>query len=68
VFIGKDFHDKDIPSQIFRRLGVHTSHVIPGTTLHREEVRDIQARKREAKMRQREQVQQDAESMAQEGE
>ncbi len=38
-----------VPSQVFRRLGVHTSHVIPGTTQHWEELKLIDQQKREAK-------------------
>jgi len=46
VFIGKDFHDNDVPSRVFRRLGVHTSHVIPGTEPHKQQLREIQMVKR----------------------
>lgn len=46
VFIGKDFHDRDVIPSVFRRLGVHTSHVIPGTTLHKVEIQEYTQRKR----------------------
>jgi hypothetical protein len=52
VFVGKDFSDQDVPSQVFRRLGVHTSHVIPNTVPHRQQLREIQQAKRQMKQQQ----------------
>jgi 1-acyl-sn-glycerol-3-phosphate acyltransferase len=46
VFIGKDFHDQDDISKAFRRLGVHTSHVIPGTVDHKQELAQIAEQKK----------------------
>ena len=50
VFIGKDFHDSDIIPTVFRRLGVHTSHVIPGTVQHRIELKQFAEEKRKEKV------------------
>jgi hypothetical protein len=63
VLIGKDFYDKDIIPQVFRRLGVHTSHVIPNTTQHRIEVREIAEQKRLARKKRLEALEAEREEM-----
>lgn len=52
VFVGKDFQDRDVVPQVFRRLGVHTSHAIPNTVHHRVELREIaEKRRRETQLK-----------------
>jgi len=51
VFIGKDFHDRDLIPQVFRRLGVHTSQAIPNTIRHKMEIQIMKQAKRERRER-----------------
>ena len=45
MLVGKDFHDKDTVARLFRRLGVHTSHIIPNTETHSEQIQKHQQKK-----------------------
>jgi len=47
----KDFHDRDLIPQVFRRLGVHTSQAIPNTIRHKMEIQIMKQAKRERRER-----------------